>query len=70
MDDVRPLDQRERPLNIRKGMRKGKTKGHDVWKVLKLPLWDNPFDQYVDPDDIDPDDIDPAYIKKHRSEMK
>jgi hypothetical protein len=42
--DVRSVDRREKKMNLRKGMRKGKTKGHDVWKVLQLPLFGNPYE--------------------------
>ena len=42
--DVRPLHQREKKMNTRKGIRKGITKDHEVWKVLSLPLFGNPYD--------------------------
>jgi hypothetical protein len=67
--DVRPVDQREKKMDLRKGMRKGKTKGNDVWKVLQLPLFGNPYDR--DPVNVSQgDEMEPDYIKKHKNIMK
>lgn len=67
--DVRPVGQREKKMNLRKGMRKGKTKGHDIWKVVQLPLFGNPYDR----DSVNVsqgDEMEPDYVKKYKNVMK
>jgi hypothetical protein len=79
--DIRPLDQREKPLNNRKGIFKtlivprGMT-GEQLafWKLTQDPQSDQEpkvKKPYMKPTvtKINPDDMEPDYIKKHKSEM-
>ena len=69
--DIRPLNQREKKMNTRKGIRKSITKDHGPWKVLSLPLFGNPYiPASIDSIENENDDLEPDYIKKYKNIMK
>jgi len=78
MIDVRPLDDRERPLNIRKGMLSAEIEKRPIVGNMELPLFGNPYQEMTEQinqvieqnNDFVPDSLIPDYIKKYKNVMK